>query len=60
MIEPPTHETDQENGRGRRRTAAGDQFGHSVAISGATIVVGAPFTRIGGNGSQGSAYVYDP
>ena len=33
--------------------AAGDEFGHSVSVSGDTIVVGAP-----GDGSAGSAYVF--
>jgi len=36
--------------------AAGDQFGFSVAVSGATIVVGAPIDNVG----QGSAYVFAP
>ena len=38
--------------------AAGDFFGYSVSISGDTLVVGAPYTTIGSNGSQGAAYVY--
>src|SRR5215475_8513303 len=38
--------------------AEGDQFGRSVAISGDTLVVGAPFGDIGGNFRQGSAYVF--
>ena len=38
--------------------AAGDRFGTSVAISGATVVVGAPFDLIGANVNQGSAYVF--
>lgn len=37
--------------------AAGDFFGYSVAISGETIVVGAPFDDDGGT-DRGSAYVY--
>ena len=36
-----------------------DQFGHSVAISGTMIVVGAPFKDDGGT-SSGAAYVYEP
>ena len=36
-----------------------DQFGHSVAISGTVIVVGAPFKDDGGT-SSGAAYVYEP
>jgi hypothetical protein len=39
--------------------AAGAVFGLSVAISGATIVVGAQFDDIGGNGDQGSVYVFE-
>jgi hypothetical protein len=38
--------------------AALDEFGTSVAVSGDTVVVGAPFDRIGGNKDQGSAYVF--
>ncbi|MCI0529390.1 MAG: FG-GAP repeat protein, partial [Nitrospira sp.] len=37
--------------------AAGDQFGHSVSISGDTVVVGARFNDDAGNAS-GSAYVF--
>jgi hypothetical protein len=37
---------------------AGDVFGHAVAISGDTAVVGAPQNSLGGNQSQGSAYVF--
>ena len=39
--------------------AFGDEFGRSVAFSGSTIVVGAPFDTIGTNNSQGSAYVFN-
>jgi hypothetical protein len=35
-----------------------DRFGHSVAISGNTIVVGAYFDSVGANVAQGSAYVF--
>jgi FG-GAP repeat len=38
--------------------ADGDLFGQSVAISGDTIVVGAPRDDIGSNKDQGSAYVF--
>jgi hypothetical protein len=38
--------------------AVDDMFGHSVAVSGETAVVGAPFDNIGSNGDQGSAYIY--
>jgi hypothetical protein len=37
---------------------AGDGFGDSVAISGSTIVVGAPYHTVGANGLQGAAYVF--
>ena len=39
-------------------SAAGDWFGQSVAIDGGTVVVGAPYATVGGNGSQGEAYVF--
>ena len=39
---------------------ASDSFGSSVASSGSTIVVGAPFDTIGGNFLEGSAYVFGP
>lgn len=38
--------------------AANDQFGFSVAISGGTAVVGAPFADVGANPDQGSAYAF--
>ena len=38
--------------------AAGDQFGQSVALSGDTATVGAPFDRVGTTVSQGSACVF--
>ncbi|HQR36431.1 MAG TPA: putative Ig domain-containing protein, partial [Blastocatellia bacterium] len=38
--------------------AAGDLFGHKVAISGETAVVAADQDDIGGNTDQGSAYVF--
>jgi hypothetical protein len=38
--------------------AANDDFGESVAISGSTIVVGAPFHQVGPNQFQGAAYVF--
>lgn len=38
--------------------AAGDRFGTSVAISGETVVVGAPNDTVGANAGQGSAYVF--
>ncbi|GAB4021191.1 FG-GAP repeat protein [Spirosoma koreense] len=37
---------------------SGDNFGTSVAISGDYIIVGANFKTIGGNTSQGTAYVF--
>ena len=38
--------------------AADDSFGHSVAVSGDTVVVGAGFDNVGPNANQGSAYVF--
>ncbi len=35
-----------------------DELGSSVAVSGATVVAGAPLAMIGGNASQGAAYVF--
>ncbi len=37
---------------------SGDEFGFSVAVSGSTIVVGAPYRAIGSNSKQGAAYVF--
>jgi hypothetical protein len=38
--------------------AAGDELGSSVAISGETIVAGAPDHEVGNNNDQGAAYMY--
>jgi hypothetical protein len=38
--------------------AAGDYFGSSVAVSGSTVVVGAPKHSVGSNSQQGAAYVF--
>ena len=38
--------------------AAGDNFGHAIAVSGSTIVVGAYHDDVGGNLDQGSVYVF--
>jgi hypothetical protein len=38
--------------------ASGDFFGCSVAVSGSTAVVGAPYHAVGSNGNQGAAYVF--
>jgi len=38
--------------------AAGDNFGASVAVSGSTAVVGAPYHTVGSNAQQGAAYVF--
>jgi hypothetical protein len=35
-----------------------DHLGESVAVSGNTIVAGAPFHKVGSNNSQGAAYVF--
>ena len=37
---------------------SGENFGFSVAISGGTVVVGAPDVTVGGNLDQGAAYVF--
>jgi len=38
--------------------AANDSFGNSVAVSGSTALVGAPFHTVGSNQEQGAAYVF--
>jgi hypothetical protein len=38
--------------------ANGDNFGTAVAISGDTVIVGAPYKDVGPNPSQGAAYVF--
>ncbi|MGA2004482.1 MAG: FG-GAP repeat protein [Terriglobales bacterium] len=38
--------------------AANDWFGHSVALSGSTSVVGAPYKAVGSNSGQGAGYVF--
>ena len=38
--------------------AAGDQFGGSVSLSGGTAIVGADEHQVGGNVTQGAAYVF--
>jgi trimeric autotransporter adhesin len=38
--------------------SAGDGFGDSVAISGSTVVAGAPDAEVGSNVDQGAAYVF--
>jgi nucleoside-specific outer membrane channel protein Tsx len=40
--------------------AAGDNFGHSVAVSGSTAVVGAAGHTVGSNQGQGASYVFTP
>ena len=40
--------------------AAGDQFGTSVAASGANVAVGAPDHEVGTHADQGAAYVFTP
>ena len=37
---------------------AGDQFGHSVAITGNTILSGAPEAAVGSNYAQGVSYLF--
>jgi FG-GAP repeat len=36
----------------------GELFGHSVALSGATVAVGAPYREVGGVAAQGAVYVF--
>jgi hypothetical protein len=36
----------------------GAQFGHSVGVSGDTVVGGAPFQNVGGDADEGAAYVF--
>lgn len=38
--------------------AAEDRSGSSVAVSGSTVVIGAPFHEVGSNAEQGAAYVF--
>jgi nucleoside-specific outer membrane channel protein Tsx len=38
--------------------AADSEFGYSVAISGTTLVVGAPYDEVGSNIAQGAAYLF--
>jgi hypothetical protein len=38
--------------------AQGDMLGYSVAVSGGTVVAGAPSAKIGSNGGQGAAYTF--
>ena len=38
--------------------AGNDKFGWSVAVSGSTVVVGAPHHEVGPNASEGAAYVF--
>ena len=39
--------------------AAFDNFGRSVAVSGTTVIVGAPYAVINGNAFQGAVYVFE-
>ncbi len=36
----------------------GDEFGYSIAVSGNTVVVGAPEHKVGANAQQGAVYVF--
>ena len=38
--------------------ATNDEFGFSVAVSGDTVVVGAPYAEVGANQFQGAAYIF--
>ena len=35
-----------------------DEFGYSVALSGSTVLIGAPYRTVGSNQAQGTAYVF--
>jgi hypothetical protein len=37
----------------------GDEFGYTVAVSGNTVVVGAPEHKVGANAQQGAVYVFE-
>jgi hypothetical protein len=39
-------------------TTTGDLFGESVALSGSTVLVGAPQHQVGNNAKQGAAYIF--
>jgi hypothetical protein len=39
-------------------TTSGDIFGHSIAMSGSSILVGSPHHQVGTNARQGAAYVF--
>lgn len=41
-----------------RDERSSDDLGYSVAVSGSTAVVGAPFQKVGANDKQGAAYVF--
>jgi hypothetical protein len=53
-IDPFIHQAELSASNG----AEGDQLGYSVAVSGSTIVAGAPFRKVGTNLYQGAAYVF--
>jgi hypothetical protein len=42
-----------------RNGAANDQLGGAVAVDGHTLVVAAPFRKVGANANQGALYVYN-
>jgi len=37
-----------------------DGFGSSIALSGTTLKVGAPYHTVNGNADQGAAYIFGP
>jgi hypothetical protein len=41
-------------------STANDEFGYSVALTGTTAVIGAPFHSVDGNATQGAAYIFGP
>lgn len=53
-IDPLVHQADLTAKDG----AIGDYMGASVAVSGKTLVAGAPYHKVGSNGGQGALYVF--
>jgi hypothetical protein len=59
MVGPPCLNWVEETQAVGSDGEAFDFFGTSVAISGDTIVIGAPADDVGGNSNQGSAYLFE-
>ena len=56
--EQPAYPSTQEAKLTAANGAAGDNLGFSVAISGNTVVVGAPWATVNGHSQQGAAYIF--